>query len=330
MAPPSPFVAPSTSSTSTGPDLAQRWAVLVNGQSGPTAKRADRNRALRRHLAPRSEYFETYSLAELDAAAQQIRQGRFGTVAIAGGDGTVGQSLAALWRHCPPNEPLPLIALLRGGTMNTIARSLGITGNASPAARLQALQRAPMPHRIQAYTTLAVGSNLGFLFSSGIMYGFLDAYYATGQGALPAAKLLLHAMGSVTVNGPLAQRLAQRFTARLTLDGESTPTAENLLLVGAGTVPQVGLGFRPFPLAQPGAQCFHVLTYGGSLQGLLRGLPRLAVGQGHKLKGARSRACHELTLSHETPLPYALDGDLYRNPGPETTLRCGPPVRFLL
>lgn len=305
----------------------QRWAVIVNDRSGPARQRAARNRALRQARSPHTLYFETQSLAELAAAAREIRAQNIDAVALCGGDGSIGAALNALETSAGVQDALPHIALLRGGTMNTIARSIGVrSGNpAQQLARLQ--QRSQLG--VRPCTTLAIDGRLGFLFSSGIMYGFLAAYYENGAGPLGAATLLLRVMASAAREGPAAQRISQRFEASLRCEQEAEQPSRNYLFVGAGTVQEVGLGFRPFRLAHPAAQCFHALSYTGSVRGLLRALPLFAVGHGDRLAQAQSFPCRSLTLNHPGSLPYALDGDLYQSRNP-TTLRCGPLVRFLV
>ena len=305
------------------------WAVIVNSESGPKTLRRARNRKLRAALGIAGLYFETSSLADLEAAAAAIHRRRCPIVALCGGDGTIGNAVTALHRQYR-GQPLPDIALLRGGTMNTIARSLGMA-NGTPARRLVDLRQSSHGRTLSC-TTLAVDDKLGFLFSSGIMYGFLAAYNEAGAGQptpLTAARVLATAAASAAVSGAHAERMARRFRAGLVADGVRLASEEDLLLVGAGTVQQAGLGFRPYRFARPGAHHFHVITYGGGVAGLLQALPQFAIGQGERVDQARSMTCRELQLERDEPLPYALDGDLYMSRGP-LTLRCGPTVRFLL
>lgn len=305
------------------------WAVIVNSESGPRTHRRARNRKLKAALGIAGLYFETSSLADLEAAAAAIHRRGCAIVALCGGDGTVGSAVTALHRQYR-DQPLPDLALLRGGTMNTIARSLGMN-HGSPARRLVDLRQASHG-RTLAYPTLAVGDRLGFLFSSGVMYGFLAAYYDAGGGSptpITAARVLARAVASAAVAGPSAERMARRFRAGVVIDGTEVADDEDLLFVGAGTVQQAGLGFRPYRLAQPNARHFHAITYRGSVAGLLQALPQFAIGQGERVTLARSTACTELELVRSEPLPYALDGDLYMSRG-ALTLRCGPTVRFLL
>ncbi len=66
---------------------------------------------------------------ELPALCDQLCAQGVDLIAICGGDGTGQIVLTTLHdRHLAAGKPTPAIVLLRGGTMNTVARNLGIEG----------------------------------------------------------------------------------------------------------------------------------------------------------------------------------------------------------
>src|SRR5262245_51132066 len=69
------------------------------------------------------------------ALANEAALGPDDVLGIVGGDGTVSAVLGAFDR---PERPLPRLALLRGGTMNTVARGLGVPA-LDPTGLLRAL-----------------------------------------------------------------------------------------------------------------------------------------------------------------------------------------------
>lgn len=302
-------------------------AVIVNRNSGPKQSRRARDRALQARMRPGDLFFFTRDLDELDAAVVALREHGVTRVAVVGGDGTLSGVCTALHRHYD-NSPLPTIVPLRGGTMNTIARSLGAT-RGKPAERLARAQRKEL--RLHECGTLNVADELGFLFSSGIMASYLSEYYASmwGSGPVAAAAVLARGAASVVAGGRLAARLEQRVAARVALDGACPGQAADYLLIGAGTVAEVGLGFRPFARATADSEAFHAIGHTGSLSALLRGLPHLARGDGAAAGLTLDHLCHELRIEHESPLTYALDGELRQSMGP-TVLRSGPRLRFLV
>lgn len=302
-------------------------AVIVNRNSGPEKNRRARDRALQARLRPGDLFFFTRDLDELDAAVVNLSQRGVTRVAVVGGDGTLSGVCSALYRH-QQGGPLPTVVPLRGGTMNTIARSLGAI-HGQPAERLARAQRKELrPHTCG---TLHVADELGFLFSSGIMASYLSEYYEStlGGGPLAAAAVLARGAASVVTGGGLAARLEQRLLARVGLDDGPPGEPDDYLLIGAGTVAQVGLGFRPFARVEAHGQAFHAIGFAGSLQALLCGLPHLARGNGAAAGLSLDHLCHELRIEHEGPLTYALDGELRQSLGP-TVLRSGPRLRFLV
>src|SRR5207237_10930609 len=91
--------------------------------------------------------------------------------------------------------PLPQVALLRGGTMNTVANSIGVP-RGKPDGLLERLvhayaRRAVEPlHQAQRYMMRAAPMHadgdlgkpqFGFLFGTGVVHGFLSEYYGTGE-----------------------------------------------------------------------------------------------------------------------------------------------------
>lgn len=302
-------------------------AVIVNRNGGPEKSRSKRHERLRQTLKGGSTLHFTRDLTELDEVVAYLRDCGVDQVAVVGGDGTLSSVCSALYRHFG-NRPLPTVLPLRGGTMNTIARSLGAV-HGEPAERLRRAQQGTL--RARSCGTLLVGGEVGFLFSSGVMASYLSEYYAASgpPGPLTAAGVLVRGAASVVTNGPLAKRLEQRVSARLSMDETPPGRRADYLFIGAGTVTQVGLGFGPFARVTPDSDAFHAIGHAGSLLALLKGLPALARGDGKRAGLHLDRLCEELRIDHEGPLLYALDGELRTSAGP-TVLRSGPRMRFLV
>src|SRR6516165_1310510 len=69
----------------------------------------------------------TRSLDDLYRVCEEFKKERIDVLGISGGDGTLHHTLTAMIKTYA-DQPLPRIAILRGGTMNTVANSLGIKG----------------------------------------------------------------------------------------------------------------------------------------------------------------------------------------------------------
>jgi diacylglycerol kinase (ATP) len=176
-------------------------------------------------------------------------------IAVAGGDGTTGHVIARaaeVWGAA--GLPLPAFALLRGGTMNTVANGLGLS-RGSPTALLSRLRERLRPGsaalEVVERPTIEVEGRVGFLFGTGVFQSFLRAYYAKGKGdptVVTAAQTIAHTVGSVVTRGAFAKKMAGQEALQVETDGERWPDAR-YLAVAAGTVSEVGLGFKAFHLA---------------------------------------------------------------------------------
>ena len=154
--------------------------------------------------------------------------------------------------------------------MNTVADAHKLRG--SPESILRSLlerRRAGIPTRTVERDLLSVESDgarprYGFLFGTGLVVTFLDAYYRSGHPSpLMAAALLVRAIGSALVGGHFSATLTARELLRVTADGDEWPD-EPFLTVIAGAVPEIGFGFTPFARCDEQPGFFHAVGLTGS------------------------------------------------------------------
>lgn len=278
---------------------------------------------LRAQLGARGELFVTEDPAELAALAVRVRDGGFDTVGLVGGDGTGSLVLTAL-AAAYGDRSLPTVALLRGGTVNTVAGNFGQRG--TPERLLRRLLATPTPRTIEN-DTLRVNGQVGFLFGAAMGGRFLEAYYESNpQTAWDAATMAARTLGSIFVWGKLARRMFAVTPLQLAVDGRATAITRPRLLVAA-TVPDMGVGFKVAWQARTVPGQLHVvaseLTMFGMgsqswrtwLQRPLKGGPHLDV------------LCRAAEVEFASEEPYTLDGDLYRTR--RVTIGLGPRLRIV-
>ena len=240
-------------------------------------------------------------------------------VALSGGDGSLHCLLSALLAHAPP-ERWPAVALLRTGTMNTLASNLGLRGRPTDlAAAVATAEPVPVPF-------LQVGAHAGFLFGVGVHVAFLEEYYRGRTGPLGAGLLLGRVAAGLVTGSAMARGMLRTTPAIVELDGARWPERD-WHGIGAGTLPSVGLGFRPCP-DTPTAGRLQAYGFGGSPFTILGNLPRIRLAKplrGHGVQQALGRA---LTVTGEEPVGYMLDGDLHRG-DTSITVEVGGEVRLL-
>ena len=150
----------------------------------------------------------------------------------------------------------------------------------------------------------------GFIFGTGIVVSFLEAYYATGRPSVATAALLVsRAFLSVLVNGELARRLSRREPLRVSTDGDEWPDGSYLAL-GAGSTPDIGFGFRAFARCDEQPGFFHVVGVVGALPQLALAAPRVRRGRPWRRRLAQDELARRLLVQADRPR-FTVDGDLY-------------------
>jgi diacylglycerol kinase family enzyme len=200
---------------------------------------------------------------DLARIAEDFRRLKIDVLGISGGDGTNHVTITG-FLEVYADEPLPPIAFLRGGTMNTVANSVGVPRGrpdgllSSVIARYAERDRSPLLSTERH--VMRIGEHYGFIFGTGAIYGFIAEYYKTEEpNAIWAAEVLARGLVSAAVQGDMIRRIARRWEGRVTFeDGDSFPERD-YFAIGAGTVDQIGLGFRPFYRYGQRAGHFHIL-----------------------------------------------------------------------
>jgi diacylglycerol kinase (ATP) len=272
----------------------------------------------------------TRSLDDLYRVCEEFKKERIEILGISGGDGTMHHTLTAMIRTYGEQE-LPLVAMLRGGTMNTIANSLGIRGQ-TPKLLFELVDkhRRQQPFDVFEKEVLQVDDKYGFIFGNGIVYNFMHEYYATGSPSpATAAKLISRAAASAMVGGPQAQRIYRRFRAHVVADGDVW-ACDDFITVAAACVSQIGLGFTPFYRCDEQPHKFAVLGIHTTALGFVTELPRIFSGKPMRRDKVIDTVASEVRftpLGNEN-LEYMIDGDLYDRAG-ELVLKVGPRLRFI-
>ena len=221
-------------------------AIIVNRNAGSMRrdpKLADRMRAV---CGSDARLIVTKDAAELLEVAIDVAQRGVSTVGIVGGDGTASATLTALWRAYGA-RPLPKIAFLRGGTMNTVATSIGVS-HRSPADLLKrtvCALRDTNRLKTRARPVIVIGDRLGFLFGTGAWHGYIAESYKDGQPSrMTNATVLGRALASAAVNGETFTRILDAKQLSVRFAGGNWES-RSYLTVAAGTVGRGGRHVLP-------------------------------------------------------------------------------------
>ncbi len=326
--------------------------VIYNPRSGRNLRDPGAAGRLARTLGDHGVIREAGSIDELYRVAEDFRKLDIDVLGISGGDGTNGTAITGFLDVYAGNA-LPQIAFLRGGTMNTVANSVGVRRGrpeglldrlchayvARAARPLADVERHVMCIRAEggrssnaSASIFPFGTKYGFNFGTGVVCGFLREYYAYGQPPNPvvAFKTLLRGVGSAAVGGEMIRRMAAPFRGTVELEDGTVWPERDYLSVAGGTVDQIGLNFRPFHRYGERPNTFHLLGIHTSPLGFVSQLPRIWRAQpmkpGHTYDAVLSRAT---IRSPSSPLAYMIDGDNYECEGP-IHVSIGPRVRIIV
>jgi diacylglycerol kinase (ATP) len=324
--------------------------VLFNPKSRRNLRDPSAAGRLKRELGDHGVVREARSLDELRTIAVEFRRRDIEILAISGGDGTNTVTLTG-FIDVYGDAPLPLIALLRGGTMNTVASSIGVR-RASPEellGRIVAHQRgrnagtlatverhvlrvAPGEPDGSGREGTGTTGQYGFLFGAGVVQGFLAEYYTGEPSPLGAAQTLARGIGSALVGGEMIHRMAKPFRGTVTLEDGTRWDERDYLAVAAGTVAHIGLQFMPFYRFAERPGTFHTLGIYATAAQFVGELPRIWQGRPMRENRAFEAVTPAMTVqSTEETLRYTVDGDLHEaHPTGRVRVSTGPRVRLLV
>lgn len=267
----------------------------------------------------------------LRVVAERFRQHEIDVLCVNGGDGTLHTALTAMVKAYD-GRPLPKIAILRTGTMNTVARGARITGNAAQildfvVQRFHADQPLPTTRR---WLLGVDDQQFGFIFGNGLISRFLEAYYEGGSPTpARAVWLLTRAVVSGLFNGPFARRILEPWPGEVEIDGRRWPL-NRWMTVAAGTTDDIGVGFKTFfeCLTHPGRM--HAVGIGPvSPATVIAQMPRAWFARPFVGEGIHDAVTTSLVLRSEQPISYMVDGDFHQG-GPEVRVAVHQPLDLVV
>lgn len=304
--------------------------LVINPRAGTNRRDPSAAARLARRLGDNGIVAMPRSLDELSRAAEDFHRQKIDVLGIAGGDGTNYVTLTHFY-EAYGNDPLPTVAFLRGGTMNTVANALGIP-NGRPEGLLDRLVlRYLQTPRLQAVEqrTMNIDGKLGFLWGMGVIPAFLKEYYDTGSPSpWTAARTLGHAIASTAVHGAMIQRMTEPVQVEVRLKSGEVWPMRSYLCVGAGTIADIGLGFRPYYMAGRRPGTFHLQGITATPLEFVLDLPRvhraLPLSDGRAIDRLTDGATVRVEADSFT---YMIDGDVIEHQGSEMSVNLGPVVR---
>jgi len=306
--------------------------VVLNPRSRQNRRDPGAASRLARTLGDRGVVRTAQSREDLARIAEDFRKLKIDVLGISGGDGTNHITLTG-FLEVYSDEPLPAIAFLRGGTMNTVANAVGVPPG-KPDGLLTALitrynERGATPLRVVERNVMRIDGHYGFIFGTGAIHGYMAEYYRHAEpNPIHAARVLYDASKNVMLGRRTP--VAERWQGSVEIEGGIRLPDRDYLCIAAGTLDQIGLSFRPFYRSGHVPGRFHILGIHTSALGFVKKLPDIwqarPMGEEHTYDHLAESAVIE---SRSGVVRYVLDGDLHEHHGP-LEMRVGPRVKIVV
>lgn len=272
---------------------------------------------------------ETEDLSDLRRVTDEFKTRDIDVLAISGGDGTNHCTLTT-FIQVYGDKPLPKIAFLRGGTLNTVASTCGIRGSSETLlSHLLVKYHEDIPFETTQVMLTKINEQYGFIFGVGVIYNFMEAYYKFGDPSpTHATGTLVRAITSAIGNGPFARKMFERFDADVTINHTRWPYA-NYSAIYTGSINQLGLNFKTYYLVDQYPNQFHAIGFSLPPRNVLPYLPLMYLGKPSGCPNLLEGPASEMTIQLKKPLPYTIDGDM-KTPCDSFHVSSGPKLTVIV
>ena len=302
--------------------------VITNPRARKNTGNPARIERLRQILGHEGVFRETQTPKEISDTAREFRRGEIDILVIDGGDGTLHHTISA-FIPIYDGTALPPIVLLRGGTMNTIANSLGIKGLSEVILqRIVSTVGGRAPFGVIRANTLMVNGRYGFIFGLGFPVSLLNAYYlGKGRGAGKTFRVLLKILFSTLEKKGAGSNFFDQFKADIWLDGERLPIGRYTAILGS-TVKGVGLGFKPTRRAGQKEGLFQLLCLDMGPKRMAMNALKVLLGMELGDEKLIDRMVTRSVIKLERAADMQIDGEIFKSQN-EIQLHVGPAIRFI-
>lgn len=299
----------------------------------PFARRNLKEKHLAGHLktllAGRGDLYQTGHRDELVDLAEHCLKRNLPVLGINGGDGSIHAVLTA-FVSVYGNRNLPRFLILRGGTMNTVARSLGLSGTPDSILRKWIDSQRTGKVHVLRQATLNVNGSIGFITGTGVVSRFLDRYYEGGRtGALKALSMIGTIVPGAVVGSKSVKHMFSSVPMTVAHEGRDLGK-EAYTAVLASTIPEVGLGFKLTSRCYEKPGSFHLIAADIPPLALVPRIFHLWAGKNPNHSGFLHHGpSRTATIKHHGHLRWMMDGDMYETEK-DLVISMGPVVEVVV
>jgi len=304
--------------------------VITNPKAKKNIKRPWIKDSLQRIVGDTGWVYETRSIDELPALAHEFIKKDIEILAINGGDGTTHVTLTnfiPIYRE--KGVRLPKLLSLRGGTMNTISKSIKHRGKGEDilASVVRKYRNGEEIQHIRQ-PILKINEKYGFIWGFGIAGNFLEHYYkGTVLGPWRAFKVTAGLIISAIFHTSMAREIFGIHPTVMEVDGRVMEMPDCRALVIC-SIKEVGLGVKLAYRAyeKPG----HVHIRGATLGPfkVVYYVPKIILGKKVGNPGIIDELGRNVRIKTEGNPPYTIDGEMYKDTN-EFHVRQGPVLNVI-
>ncbi len=302
------------------------FGLIVHASARRVRRRHLRRDRFWEGLMPPEAVFVTRHQADLDAAMAVLRERGVRAIACLGGDGSMHCLVAAMLRHFRPDDDLPVLLPLEGGTLSGLARAFGTGGRAEGVVRaaLAELAAGRVPavevRLLEVSDPSSAPPRYGFTFAAGTAARAAALYdRKVGRGIPAAVEVMLAAFLAIFDGRPLEQ-----VELVVTINGELVRPAPHTVAVGV--VERPFLWFTPFGQKPVRADEFRLVTVSMRPREMALRLWQIIRGR-CRHPGVRLGAATALAVCGKGG--YVIDGELFFQDGDfGVQISTGPTIRI--
>ena len=303
--------------------------VILNPYSRSNRKNPYRAEELGFIVGDKGSCHATHDINDVKKLAKEFKERGIEVIGISGGDGTYQKTLTTLIQVYG-HDPLPMIALLGGGTMNNVVGCLGVRGTPETIlSRLIYKYHQDAAFKLADLPLLKVNEQHGFLFGDGLLYRFLcDFNKVKGPTKWTAFKMLFQALCHAVLHSQRGLELCEPVEAEVFLDGKAWPF-KNYTTIFAGTVKTLGLGFHALYRASKEPGRFQICAFSLPPRHVVWSFPILFMGRRVPSENWLDDLASQVRICYKEPQGFMLDGELYPAVQ-EVHLSLGPTLKIIV
>jgi diacylglycerol kinase family enzyme len=304
--------------------------IINNPKSKQNRLHPERIRMLGYILGHGGESKATHTFEELEECLLEFKRLEIDILAINGGDGSNHHTISKLI-DLYGDQKLPKIALLRGGTLNTISRGFDIKGNPAGILHRVATKYAEgKPFVIKECDLMNVNGMYSFLFGNGIVAKYMKTYYETGEPSPShGVKIVLKGIFSAITGGKLTREWFEPICAKVWVDGDKLES-ERFTSIIAGSMEDIGVGFKPWIRAFTEDRKFHCLFITAKPLTFIWDIPYFYFARPMHPRSGSEAVCSHIHIEADAPFVYNQDGDMHECQDGIMDIRVGPRVEIIV